>query len=100
MDPHFMNMLDSLRKAVGEPLIILSGYRCDFWDHQPPAKGDGNHPTGRAVDLECEHSTLRFKIIFYAITLGFKRIGLARGFIHLDMTETVTDHPGLVLWVY
>ena len=92
-----MTMLDSLRQGIGEPLEVVSGWRCDFWDKQPPAKGDANHPTGLAVDLKCENSTLRFKIIFYALQLGFKRIGVGKNFIHLDM---VSEHPQQVIWLY
>lgn len=95
MDEHFMEMLDSLRRGVGEPLKINSGWRCDIYDKS--IRGDGNHPTGKAADIFCTDSTLRFKIIYYAITLGFKRIGIAKEFIHLDM---VSEHPQQVIWFY
>lgn len=95
MDEHFMDMLDSLRAAVGKPLLVNSGYRCPA--HDKEIKGEGNHTQGKAVDIACSDSTLRFSIIRQAILLGFKRIGIAREFVHLDL---VSEHPNDVIWLY
>lgn len=90
-----MTMLDSLRKAVGRPLPINSGYRCPA--HDQVEGGEGNHTQGLAADIACTDSSLRFLIIFYALQLGFKRIGVAKTFIHLDMCG---DKPQQVVWLY
>ena len=95
MDEHFMDMLDSLRKGVGQPLEVNSGYRCKEYDDS--LGGEGNHPRGWAVDLKCQDSNLRFFIIDLAIAFGFKRVGIAKTFIHLDL---VSDHPQKVIWLY
>jgi zinc D-Ala-D-Ala carboxypeptidase len=97
MDSHFMDMLDSLRAAVGRPLLVSSGYRCS--KHDKGEKGEGNHTQGKAVDIACPDSTLRFAIIRQAILLGFKRIGIHRDFLHLDMVSD-SEHPNNVLWLY
>ena len=95
MDEHFMEMLDSLRKGVGKPLVVTSGYRCP--KHDTEIGGEGNHTQGQAVDLRCESSDLRYSIIGFVMALGFKRIGIAKTFIHLDW---VMDHPQKVVWLY
>jgi uncharacterized protein YcbK (DUF882 family) len=97
VDTHFMSLLDSLRAAVGQPLIINSGYRCPAYDKE--LGGEGNHPTGRAADIRCEDSKLRYQIVAAAMMLGFGRIGVARGFIHLDLV-TGGGKPHPVLWLY
>jgi uncharacterized protein YcbK (DUF882 family) len=95
MDEHFMDMLDSLRAAVGRALRLNSGYRCPI--HDKEEKGEGNHTQGKAVDILCEDSTLRYLIVRQAILLGFKRIGIGKTFVHLDMCG---DKPQEVIWLY
>jgi uncharacterized protein YcbK (DUF882 family) len=95
MDEHFMEMLDSLRRGVGKPLTVTSGYRCP--KHDAEIGGGGNHTQGRAVDLRCGSSDLRYAILRLAIELGFRRIGIAKTFLHLDL---VFDKPERVAWLY
>ena len=95
MDEHFMDILDSLRKGGGQPLKVNSGYRCLKYDKE--INGAGNHAQGRAIDLECLDSPLRYDIIRVAVELGFRRIGIARTFLHLDLC---TDRPERVVWLY
>lgn len=95
MDPNFLKLLDLIRDDVGEPLGVVSGYRCD--KHDQEVNGDGNHPTGEAVDIAAPLSRIRFKIISAAIKRGIKRIGIAKTFLHLD---TVEEHPQDVVWIY
>lgn len=98
MDEHFMEMLDSLRKGVNQPLYVNSGYRCT--KHDLEEGGGGNHSQGKAADLQCFDSQLRFQILKYAVLLGFKRIGIAGRFIHLDMCGEKEGKPTEVIWLY
>jgi len=95
MDGHFMDMLDALRRAVGRPLPINSGYRCQ--KHDAEENGGGNHTQGRAADIDCPDSSLRFLLISSALQLGFKRIGIAKTFIHVDLCS---DKSQQVIWLY
>lgn len=95
MDSHFMDILDSLRAAVGRALSIDSGYRCPI--HDKELNGENNHTQGKAVDIACPDSTLRFAIIHQAVLLGFKRIGIGKTFVHLDICG---DKPQEVIWLY
>jgi hypothetical protein len=49
-DPDFLDALESLRAAVGRPLIVNSGHRCDRWNAEI---GGAEHSMHRqiAVDL-------------------------------------------------
>lgn len=95
MNEHFMDLLDSLRAAIGKPLVVTSGYRCP--EHDKAIGGSGNHTTGFAVDLSVTDSNLRYLVVKTALELGFTRIGVARAFIHLDR---VFDKPQKVFWIY
>jgi len=101
MDEHFMDMIDSLRQGVGRPLVVSSGYRCEKHDDEEAARAkkppSRNHTRGQAVDLECLTSDKRYAIIKVAVELKFKRIGIGKTFIHLDL---ISDHPQQVIWLY
>lgn len=97
-DQEFMSFMDALRERVGEPLIITSWYRCEVYDRRlGGGRSAGNHTTGRAADIYCEASHLRWKIVAAATALGAKRIGLAKNFIHVDLVE---GKPQEVIWLY
>ena len=95
MDEDFMKKLDEARDLAGIVFVITSGYRCKEYDDRIHA--DGNHPQGKAADIEAPNSVSRFKIISALIKVGFKRIGTDQQFIHAD---TCTDRPQDVMWLY
>ncbi|MEP1832689.1 MAG: D-Ala-D-Ala carboxypeptidase family metallohydrolase [Hyphomonas sp.] len=81
-DPDFLDALESLRAAVGRPLIVNSGHRCDRWNAEI---GGAEHSMHRqiAVDLAL-HGHDRFALLAAAEALGFTGLGLGRTFLHLD----------------
>jgi uncharacterized protein YcbK (DUF882 family) len=95
MDEDFMNRLDTARDLAGIAFKITSGYRCKEYDDR--IHGDGNHPQGKAADIEAPNSVTRWKIIDALIRCGFRRIGIDQQFIHAD---TCTDRPQQVMWLY
>lgn len=95
MSPVFMLRLDRAREESGIPWGIVSGYRCE--KHDIEVKGEGNHPTGEAVDIAANNSTTRFKVVTALLKMGFRRIGIAKTFIHVDSVE---DRPQGVIWLY
>jgi uncharacterized protein YcbK (DUF882 family) len=95
MNPTFMDLMDSIREDVGEPIGVVSGFRCT--KHDEEIHGDGNHNKGKAIDVAAALSQIRFKIVSCAIKRGIKRIGIGKTFIHLD---TVEEHPQDVIWLY
>jgi hypothetical protein len=95
MDTVFLDIMDQIREDVGEPIGVVSGFRCV--KHDDEIHGDGNHPEGKAIDVAAPLSMIRFKIVSSAIKMGIKRIGIGKTFIHLDV---VSEHPQNVVWLY
>lgn len=97
MDQDFMNKLDQLREEAGIPLVLNCAYRSPAWEKSKGRSGSGDHPQRKAVDIRCNDSANRYKILRAAFKLGFKRIGIANGFIHVG---TGSNLPNDVVWMY
>lgn len=97
MDKEFMDKLDILREKAGIPLVITSAYRSREWDLSKGRSGNGAHTKGVAVDIRCNNSHNRFLILKAALEIGFKRIGIANTFIHVDDDSSL---PQEVIWGY
>ena len=98
MDPGFMRDLQISREVHGEPVYVVSGLRCVWWNKQEGGKDDSAHLTGNGADLECKNSRPRWNLVGVLRGL-FRRIGIAKTFIHIDNlpeSKKVQD----VLWVY
>jgi len=102
MDVGFMFDLDSIREECGFPFILRSAYRCNVYDIQ--IGGEGNHPEGKAVDVEFHNSHELFMIIVTSLKRGIARFGVkfegvnpTRGFIHFDK---IFKNPHEVMWGY
>ena len=90
MDASFLQMLDDARGIAGIPFRITSGYRTPSHNAyvggvQPSLKSKGSsHLFGYAADIACNNSADREVILNSLIRAGFRRIGIANGFIHVD----------------
>ena len=106
MDEDFVLRLDDLRKALGKPIIITSGYRCPEHNDAVSSTGrKGPHTTGKAVDIAV-YGRDAFTIIRLALERGFTGLGFkqhgphGQRFMHLD---TLSDHghpPRPWVWTY
>ena len=96
MDQAFISTLDMLRDAAGIPLVLTSAFRPSAWDKSHGRTGTGAHTKGKAVDIRCNASATRLKIVRAAISLGIRRIGVAGSFIHIDTDATLPDG----IWTY
>lgn len=90
-----VQMLDRAREYAGVPFIITSGLRTQEHNNEVGGVKESSHLKGLAVDLKCETSANRFKIIIGLIALGFKRIGIYEKHIHADID---TLKPQEVIW--
>ena len=102
MDVGFMFDLDSIREECGFPFILRSAYRCNVYDVQ--IGGGGNHPKGKAIDVEFHNSHELYMIITVSLKRGITRFGIkfegispTRGFIHFDK---IFEQPQRVIWGY
>ena len=89
--------LDFARGVAGIPFTITSGYRCVDHNIQVGGSATSSHLNGTAVDIACNDSSSRYKIITALLDAGFHRIGVADTFIHADMDR---DKPERVMWTY
>jgi uncharacterized protein YcbK (DUF882 family) len=97
MNAAFLLRLDELRERCDFPFKINSGYRTK--DHNAKVGGSprSSHRIGLAVDIHCNDSARRFKIVSEAIKMGFSRIGIAKTFIHIDDDRAKSQG---VIWLY
>lgn len=91
MNPGFIDKLDAIRKEVGFPLRVTSGYRCPLHNQKVSSTGpNGPHTTGRAVDLAVDRERA-LKLLAAALKGGFTGFGIqqkgSERFIHLDDLE-------------
>ena len=94
MKPVFLEMIDEARRLAGVPFGINSGYRCPKHNKEV-GSSSANHTSGQASDIKCTDGPTRFKIVSALIKAGFRRIGVAKTFIHADCTDGPTS-----IWFY
>lgn len=102
MDKAFLDMLDFAREIYGKPMEITSGFRTQEYNQDLKARGyaasdKSSHLKGLAADVLCTQGTDRWDMVDSFIKAGFKRIGIAKTFIHVDCDP---DKPPFVIWTY
>ena len=102
MDPYFLQLLDKARTHAQIPFKISSGYRSKEHNQALKDKGykvakNSAHLKGLAADIVCSNSSDRFTIINALIFVGFHRIGIHKGFIHVDNDLT---RGSFFIWIY
>lgn len=97
MNFDFLELLDKARDLAGIPFIVTSGYRCEKHNKEIHGKKDSAHLRGYAADIFCNDSKHRQIILRALLLAGFRRIGVAKDFIHADSDPNKV--PGVV-WLY
>lgn len=97
MDEDFVLKLDRARDGAGTLFHITSGFRCIEHNQKVGGSVSSSHMKGRAVDIATANSVDRFKILSALLRTGFKRIGVGKTFIHVDLDFDKTPD---VTWVY
>ncbi len=96
--PLLIDKLDELRLQINRPLVISSGCRCKPYNTKCGGAKDSAHTTGLAADIAVRSAQERFELLGKIIRGHmFKRIGIHKSFIHVDIDET---KPGCVVWMY
>jgi len=96
MDADFLIALNSARNFAKIPFKINSGYRTKEWNHRVGGRVASSHLKGVAADIHCNNSANRIIIVKSLINAGFKRIGIAKSFIHCDLDNDKPD----AIWLY
>ena len=97
MDQQFMLQLDNARKQAGIPFVLNSAFRSVAYEKSKGRTGAGDHPQGKGVDIRCNTSSNRMKIVRALLDNGFTRIGIGKTYIHAGMGK---DLPQNVIWHY
>jgi uncharacterized protein YcbK (DUF882 family) len=97
MDEQFLQMLDDAREFAGVPFKITSGFRTPEHSHAIGSNDKSSHCKGLAADIACGGSRERMEIIIALLTVGFDRIGIGDGFIHVDAD---VEKDEAVIWTY
>jgi len=92
----FLKKLDEAREIANVPFVITSGYRTPQHNLDVGGIVGSSHCKGLAVDIACNNSGDRVKILTALIQVGFRRIGIHKSFIHSDLDH---DKPN-ALWLY
>ena len=97
MDPYFLQLLDKARTHAQIPFKISSGYRTKEHNKKVGGVNGSAHVKGLAADIICDCSSDRFTIINALIFVGFHRIGIHKGFIHVDND---LSRGSFFIWMY
>ena len=97
MQQSTMDKFDRARDIAGIPFIMTCAKRTSAWDKAKGRSGTGAHTTGHAGDIKCLADATRWKIVNALIEAGFKRIGIAKTYIHADDSP---NHTQEVIWLY
>ncbi len=101
MDPQLLLLLYRLEQHSGYPVRkhINSGARSPSWNAKVGGVSNSSHqiPKCQGVDIGVVDITWRNRLIWSAKAVGFKRIGVGRTFIHLDIDPTKSQY---VAWGY
>jgi len=96
MDNAFLQMLDDARGIAGIPFKITSGYRSVSHNKSVGGVQNSSHLIGKAADIAVGSGKERYIIINALIKANFKRLGVAKSFIHCDNDDSKPDS----IWTY
>lgn len=102
IEPELMAMLDVARERAGVPFVITCGLRTPEKNAEVGGVHDSAHLAdasgfSRAVDLACDNSIDRWKIVFALKEAGLKRIVIEPRCVHTDLDESKPQFC-LALW--
>ena len=91
----FVKQLSQARYLSQTPFNINSACRCSSHNSEVEGSQTSSHIKGLAVDIKVNSSVDRFNIIQSLTACGFKRIGVYKTFIHVDIDSSKSQD---VMW--
>ena len=88
LDKELQNMCLNFSKVISLDVEATSGKRDTEQNAKVGGVGNSAHLTGKAIDIACTNGKDRHAILFASIAVGFKRIGIGKTHIHLDIDES------------
>lgn len=95
LEPEFVSLLDMARHQAGIPFLITSGKRSTDQNERAMGVDGSAHIKGLAVDIRCNNSGDRYKMLKALLGVGIKRIGVYNAHLHCDMDP---EKPQEVIW--
>lgn len=96
MDSSFLAKLEEAREIAGVPFKITSGYRTKEHNTYVGGVPNSSHLIGVAADIAVGSGNERYIILSALIKAGFRRIGVAKTFIHCDTDDSKPNS----VWTY
>ena len=96
MDINFIYKLEHAREIAGIPFKVTSGYRTKEHNAKVGGVPNSSHLIGVAADIAVDSGRERYIILNALIKAGFKRLGVAKTFIHCDTDESKPNS----VWTY
>lgn len=99
LNTKLVEMLDLARGYSGVPFKLTSTIRSEEKNKEVGGVKDSSHTKGLAVDIACNNSSDRYKILTGLLKAGFTRLGISykKNFIHVDIDKS---KPQMVIWGY
>lgn len=95
LKPELVSLLDKARGIAGVPFKITSGLRTIQQNEDVGGASDSSHLRGYGCDLSVVDSDKRYKILTALLNVGFSRIGVYGGHIHVDCDPNL---PKNLIW--
>lgn len=103
--PEIMDIMQSIRTSIGQPIFVSSGYRCVKHPVEQDKDKPGEHTYGMAVDI-IAHGARALDIIKLAQALDVRRIGVHQKgnpngrFVHIGIANRYNLAFPVALWTY
>jgi uncharacterized protein YcbK (DUF882 family) len=85
-----------MRDIYGKPMRVTSSTRCRKHNEEVGGKDTSSHLKGVADDISASDGGEIFLLVKAAMDAGFKRIGIAKTFVHVDSDDSKPDW----IWTY
>ena len=96
MNDTFLGRLIFARGWSDVPYVIRSAVRCIEHNKREGGSPTSSHLIGLAVDIACQSSQARYKILHGLQVMKFTRFGIYKDFIHVDLDGS---KPEKLMWV-
>jgi hypothetical protein len=89
--PELVRKLEDLRAAIGKPILITSGCRCERYNRYVGGARSSQHVLGAAADITVQ-GMAPGEVAAAAEKVGFEGVGRYKTFTHVDV------RPGRARW--
>ena len=86
IDKRLVDLLDAIRERIGQPIEVLSGYRCPIHNEEVGGVADSQHVVGTAADITYDGINVDY-LAEVAEECGADGIGCYyhQDFVHVDV---------------